>query len=226
MDPPRGACYMRRGDRMLDWILQFLHQLYDVRGLIEWGGLVMLTGIVFAETGLLFGFFLPGDSLLVTAGIFAAAGALDVVTVIAILSVAAVSGDQLGYWIGLTTGPKIFSREDSIFFHKRHAERAQQFYDRHGGKTIILARFIPIIRTFAPVVAGVGKMEYRRFVAYNVVGGVAWVWGLTLAGYGLGKTIPNIEKNIHLVIAIVIFLSILPGIIEFAKAKLGAAAES
>jgi len=210
---------------MLDWLLQLVHQLYDVRGLIEWGGLLMLTGIIFTETGLLLGFFLPGDSLLVTAGIFAAAGSLDLLTVLVVLSVAAVSGDQLGYWIGLTTGPKIFTREDSLFFHKRHAERAQRFYDRHGGKTIILARFIPIIRTFAPVVAGVGRMEYRKFVAYNVVGGLTWVWGLTLAGYGLGRSIPNIEKNIHLVIAIVIFLSILPGIIEFAKAHLRSAAE-
>lgn len=210
---------------MFDWILQFLHQLYDVRGLIEWGGLLLLTVIVFTETGLLFGFFLPGDSLLVTAGIFAAAGALDLLTVITVLSVAAVAGDQLGYWIGLTTGPKIFSRDDSIFFHKRHAERAQRFYDRHGGKTIIFARFIPILRTFAPVVAGVGKMEYRRFVSFNVFGGVGWVCGLTLAGYGLGRSIPNIEKNIHLVIAIVIFLSILPGIIEFARARFGAAAK-
>jgi len=211
---------------MFDWALELLHRLYDVRGIIEWGGLVLLTVIIFTETGLLFGFFLPGDSLLVTAGIFAAAGALDIVTVLAVLSVAAVSGDQLGYWIGLTTGPRIFSREDSIFFHKRHAERAQKFYDRHGGKTIILARFIPIIRTFAPVVAGVGKMQYRRFVAYNVVGAVLWVWGLTLAGYALAKSIPNIEKHIHLVIAIVIFLSILPPIIEVLKAKLAPGARA
>jgi len=215
---------MRR--TMVDWILGLLHQLYDVRALIEWGGLFMLTLIIFTETGLLFGFFLPGDSLLVTAGIFAAAGALDVVTVIALLTVAAVSGDQLGYYLGSTIGPKIFRREDSLFFHKRHAERAQRFYDRHGGKTIILARFIPIIRTFAPVVAGVGKMRYRHFVAYNVVGGVAWVWGLTLGGYLLGRSVPNIEQNIHLVIAIVIFLSILPGIVEFARARLRPAAES
>jgi membrane-associated protein len=210
---------------MFDSVLQLLHQLYDVRGLIEWGGLLLLTAIVFTETGLLFGFFLPGDSLLVTAGIFAAAGALDLLTVMIVLSVAAVAGDQLGYWIGLKTGPKIFSREDSIFFHKRHAERAQRFYDRHGGKTIIFARFIPILRTFAPVVAGVGKMEYRRFVSFNVFGGIGWVCGLTLAGYGLGRSIPNIEQNIHLVIAIVVFLSILPAIIEFAKARLGAPAE-
>ncbi|MBI2962474.1 MAG: VTT domain-containing protein [Deltaproteobacteria bacterium] len=208
----------------MDSIVTLLHQIYDVRGIIEWGGLVLLTAIVFTETGLMFGFFLPGDSLLVTAGIFAAAGALDITAVIALLTAAAVSGDQLGYYLGCTVGPRIFNREDSLFFHRRHAERAQRFYDRHGGKTIILARFIPIIRTFAPVVAGVGKMEYRRFVAYNVIGGVSWVWGLTLGGYALGRSVPNIEKNIHLVIAIVIFLSILPGVVEFAKAKLRPAA--
>src|SRR6185369_17596903 len=175
---PRGVRLLC-GHAMFDWLFQLIHQLYDVRGLIEWGGLLMLTVIIFTETGLLFGFFLPGDSLLVTAGIFAAAGTLDLFTVLVVLSIAAVSGDQLGYWIGLTSGPKIFNREDSWFFHKRHAERAQRFYDRHGGKTIILARFIPIIRTFAPVVAGVGQMEYRRFVSFNVVGGVLWVWSMT-----------------------------------------------
>lgn len=211
---------------MVDWALHLLHQLYDVRGIIEWGGLALLTVIVFTETGLMFGFFLPGDSLLVTAGIFAAAGTLDITTVVGVLTVAAVTGDQLGYYLGRSIGPRIFNREDSIFFHKRHAERAQKFYDRHGGKTIILARFIPIIRTFAPVVAGVGRMEYRKFVAYNVVGGVLWVWGLTLGGYVLGRSVPNIEKNIHLVIVIVIFLSILPGLIEFAKARLRPGSEA
>jgi membrane-associated protein len=218
MDRQQAACYMLR--TMFDWTLQLLQQLYDVRGLIEWGGLAMLTFIIFTETGLMFGFFLPGDSLLVTAGVFAAAGALDIGAVIAVLTVAAVSGDQLGYYLGSTIGPKIFNREDSLFFHKRHAERAQRFYDRHGGKTIILARFIPIIRTFAPVVAGVGKMRYRRFVSYNVVGGVAWVWGLTLGGYLLGRAVPNIEQNIHVVIAVVIFLSILPGIVEVVRARI------
>lgn len=204
---------------MIDWAISLLHQLYDVRGIIEWGGLAMLTLIIFTETGLMFGFFLPGDSLLVTAGIFAATGALDITTVVAVLTIAAVSGDQLGYYLGRSIGPKIFHRDDSLFFHRRHAERAQQFYDRHGGKTIILARFIPIIRTFAPVVAGVGRMQYRAFVAYNVVGGVIWVWGLTLGGYLLGRSVPNIEKNIHAVIAIVIVLSILPGVIEVLKAR-------
>ncbi len=205
---------------MMDFAMQLLHQLYDVEGLIQWGGLVMLTFIVFTETGLMFGFFLPGDSLLVTAGVFAAAGHLNFFSLTIILSIAAVAGDQLGYWIGASAGPRVFNREDSIFFHKRHAERAQQFYDRHGGKTIILARFIPVIRTFAPVIAGVGQMEYGKFVLFNVVGGVGWVWGLISVGFALGRSIPNIDRHIHLVILIVIFLSILPGIIEFAKSWL------
>jgi membrane-associated protein len=202
---------------MVDSIVQLLHQIYDVRAIIEWGGLALLTLIVFTETGLLFGFFLPGDSLLVTAGVFAASGLLNLPAALVILSIAAIAGDQLGYWIGYQTGPRIFHREDSIFFHKRHALRAQQFYDRHGGKTIIFARFVPIIRTFAPVVAGVGKMEYSRFVAYNVFGGLGWVWSMLLGGYTLGRSVPNVEKNIHVVIAIVIFLSILPGIVEVVR---------
>lgn len=212
---------------MIESVLQLLHRVYDVQGIVEWGGILLLVVIVFAETGLMFGFFLPGDSLLVTAGVFAAAGRLSLVEVVLALSFAAIAGDQLGYWIGNRGGPRVFSREDSLFFHKRHADRAQAFYDRHGGKTIILARFIPVIRTFAPVVAGVGRMEYRRFVAYNVAGGLLWVWGLTLAGFALGRTIPNVEEHIHVVIAIVIFLSILPPIVEGLKARLrGPVAES
>jgi membrane-associated protein len=207
---------------MIETMTTLLHQIYDVRGIIEWGGLFLLTVIVFTETGLMFGFFLPGDSLLVTAGVFAAAGHLDVFTVVTVLSIAAISGDQLGYWIGLQAGPRLFTREDSIFFHRKHALRAQAFYEKYGGKTIILARFIPVIRTFAPVVAGVGKMQYRKFVSYNVFGGLLWVWGLTFAGYGLGRSIPNIESHIHLVIAIVIFLSILPPIVEVAKGWMAA----
>lgn len=210
---------------MIETLTGLLHQVHDVRAIIEWGGLLLLTIIVFTETGLLIGFFLPGDSLLVTAGIFAAAGALDLGAAMIILAIAAIAGDQVGYWIGHQTGPRIFNREDSIFFHRKHALRAQRFYEKHGGKTIILARFIPVIRTFAPVVAGVGRMEYRRFVAYNVFGGLLWVWGLLLAGWALGRTVPNIEENIHLVIAIVIFLSILPPIIEYGKARLRPAEE-
>src|SRR5688572_27544456 len=148
---------------MIEWIGDLLHHIYDVEGIIRWGGLLMLVAIVFAETGLMIGFFLPGDSLLVTAGIFAAAGHLDIVSLLLWVTLAAIVGDQLGYYIGMRTGPRIFRRQDSLLFKRDHLIRARDFYEKHGGKTIILARFIPIIRTFAPVVAGVGQMEYRRF---------------------------------------------------------------
>jgi len=204
---------------MLESFTHFLHQVYDVEGIIRAGGLALLLVIVFAETGLLVGFFLPGDSLLVTAGVFAAAGHLDVWAILLGVSAAAVVGDQVGYFIGLRTGPRIFTREDSLLFKRAHLMRAHAFYEKHGGKTIILARFIPVIRTFAPVVAGVGEMEYRRFVSYNVVGGVLWVWSTTLLGYSLGRVVPDIDRHIHVVIVVVIFLSILPGIIEFFRAR-------
>ena len=204
---------------MLEPVANLLHQIYDVEGLIQWGGLLMLVAIVFGETGLMIGFFLPGDSLLVTAGIFASTGHLDVLSLLLWVTVAAVAGDQLGYYIGYRTGPRIFRREDSLLFKRQHLLRARDFYERHGGKTIILARFIPVIRTFAPVVAGVGQMEYRRFVTFNVVGGVLWVWGMTLLGVWLGNAIPNIDDHIHKVIAVVVFLSILPAIIEYVRSR-------
>ena len=207
---------------MIDTLRTFLHSIADVEGIIRWGGLAMVTAIVFAETGLLVGFFLPGDSLLVTAGVFAAADMLDIRVLLSVVTLAAVIGDQVGYYIGYRTGPIIFRREDSLFFKKQHLIRAHNFYEKHGGKTIILARFMPIIRTFAPVVAGVGQMEYRRFVSFNIVGGVGWVWSMSLLGYFLGRTIPDIDKNIHYVIAVVIFLSILPGIIEYFRHRGGA----
>lgn len=200
---------------MIESAQQLFHQIYDIEGLIRAGGLLALTFIVFAETGLLIGFFLPGDSLLVTAGVFAAAGHLDIVTLLAALTTAAIVGDQVGYYIGYRTGPMIFAREDSLFFKRAHLLRAKAFYEQHGGKTIILARFMPIVRTFAPVVAGVGQMEYRRFVSYNVFGGFLWVWGMALFGYALGRSIPDVDKQIHKIILVVIFLSILPGIIEW-----------
>jgi membrane-associated protein len=204
---------------MIEWVTGILHQIYDVEGIIRWGGLLMLVVIVFAETGLMIGFFLPGDSLLVTAGIFAAAGHLDIVSLLFWVTLAAIAGDQLGYYIGYRTGPRIFRREDSLLFKREHLLRARDFYERHGGKTIILARFIPIIRTFAPVVAGVGQMEYRRFVTFNVVGGFLWVWGMSLLGVTLGNAVPDIDKHIHVVIAVVVFLSILPAIIEYFRSR-------
>jgi membrane-associated protein len=187
--------------------------------LVRWGGYVALATIVFTETGLLIGFFLPGDSLLITAGLVAAAGGLDIWWLNALLSVAAIAGDSVGYAIGYRTGPRIFTREDSRWFNRNHLVRTRDFYERHGGKTIVLARFIPILRTFAPVVAGVGQMEYRRFVAYNVLGGVGWVASMTWAGYLLGQTIPDIGRHIHVVIAVVVVLSVIPIALEWWKAR-------
>jgi membrane-associated protein len=204
---------------MFEWVMDLLHQIYDVEGIIRWGGLLMLVAIVFAETGLMIGFFLPGDSLLVTAGVFAAAGHLDILSLLFWVTLAAIVGDQLGYYIGYRTGPRIFRRQDSLLFKRDHLIRAREFYERHGGKTIILARFIPVIRTFAPVVAGVGQMEYRRFVMFNVVGGFLWVWSMTLLGVTLGNVIPDIDRHIHVVIAVVVFLSILPAIIEYFRSR-------
>lgn len=203
----------------MDSLWDLFHRIYDVEGIIRWGGLLALVAIVFAETGLMVGFFLPGDSLLVTAGVFAAAGMLDIWALLGSVTVAAIVGDQVGYFIGRRTGPRLFRREDSLLFRRAHLLRARAFYERHGGKTIILARFMPIIRTFAPVVAGVGEMQYSRFVSFNVVGGFLWVWSMCLLGFSLGHVVPDIDRHIHVVIAVVIVLSLLPAIIEYARSR-------
>ena len=198
----------------------FFSNLYHFEDLIRWGGYAVLIFIVFAETGLLVGFFLPGDSLLVTAGLLAAIDQnLNIWTLNAVLSAAAIAGDSTGYAIGYQMGPKIFNRDDSFFFHRAHVERAKRFYEKYGPKTIVLARFVPIVRTFAPTVAGVGRMEYKKFLAYNVLGGIGWVMSMTLTGYFLAQSIPDIEKKIHWVVLIVIFLSFLPIIKEVAEAR-------
>jgi len=170
--------------------------------------------IIFLETGLVVTPFLPGDSLLFAGGTFAALGSLDVRWLILSLSVAAIAGDTVNYWIGYTVGPKVFHKEKSRFLNKEYLYRTHRFYERYGGKTIILARFIPIIRTFAPFVAGIGTMTYVRFIIYNVSGGIAWVVILVLGGYLFGN-IPVVKQNFSLVIFAIIILSILPGIIEF-----------
>ena len=202
-------------------LVELFRRLSDLPTLITWAGYVGLTLIIFAETGLLIGFFLPGDSLLVTAGLLTAQGVgdMNVYLLGAILSVAAIVGDSVGYAFGRATGPRIFSREDSRFFHRRHLIRAHDFYERHGGKTIVLARFMPIIRTFAPVVAGVAQMEYRQFVLFNVFGGLLWIWSMLFTGYFLGRYVPGIDRHIEKVIIVVIFLSILPGIIGWFKER-------
>jgi len=203
----------------VEWLQQAIHFVTDVRGLIQLGGLLMVCVIVFVETGLFFGFFLPGDSLLVTAGVFAAAGDLNLAALLVAASVCAVIGDQVGYWIGRKAGRALYSRPDSMFFKRKHLERAHEFYEKYGGKTIVIARFVPIIRTFAPPVAGAAEMTYRKFVFFNVAGGVLWVWSMVLLGFLLGRSVPNLDRHIHLVIAIVVFLSVLPGIVEFYRAR-------
>ncbi len=201
----------------MDFLTEFYQKLRDLPALVQWAGYVGLTIIIFAETGMLVGFFLPGDSLLVTAGLLAAdpAFGLNVWLLGLILTVAAIVGDTVGYHVGKATGPRIFTRENSLFFHKDHLLKAQAFYEKHGGKTIIIARFMPIVRTFAPVVAGVGQMRYASFLAYNVVGGVLWIWSMLITGYVLAKTVPGVAKHVEKVILVVVFLSILPGIIAW-----------
>ena len=193
-------------------MLEFLSTLYHFDELIRAGGYLALFIIVFAETGLLAGFFLPGDSLLVTAGLIAASpdGPLNILILIGLLCVAAVAGDSTGYAIGYHLGPRIFNREDSRFFHKDHLVRTQRFYEKHGPKTIVLARFVPFVRTFAPTVAGAGKMRYLLFLFYNVAGGIGWVCGMTLTGFFLGRLIPDIEKYLHLLIGGIIGVSLIP----------------
>ena len=202
----------------MQWLKELIHRITDVETMVRVGGLTAMTAIVFAETGLMVGFFLPGDSLLVTAGVFAAAGHFHIGVLNAVLIAAAIVGDTVGYWIGRRAGPALFRRPKSLLFNPDHLRRAHDFYEKHGGKTIILARFMPIVRTFAPVVAGMGRMDYRRFLFFNVFGGALWVASMTLIGYYLGQ-IPGVREHIEIVIVIVIFLSILPGLIAVARER-------
>ena len=176
--------------------------------------------IIFSETGILIGFFFPGDSLLVVSGIFASQGSLDMLILNLLLIPAAVIGDSVGYWIGHKAGPKLFNREQSFFFRRDYLIKTHNFYEKYGGITIVLARFMPIIRTFAPTVAGIAEMKYWDFFKYNVFGGIGWVISMTCIGYFLGNIIPNVDKHIEYIIAIVVFISILPAIIKFISAKI------
>ena len=186
---------------------------------IRWGGYAVLFAIVFTETGLLVGLFLPGDSLLVIAGLVAAAGGLNVWALMGLLTIAAVAGDSTGYAIGHRAGPILFRREQSLVFNPRHLVRTRDFYARYGAKTIVIARFVPIIRTFAPVVAGIGQMEYRRFLFYNVAGGLGWVILMTSAGYLLGRAIPNVGSYVHIVAGVVIVFSLVPIVTEVVRER-------
>ncbi len=198
--------------------MELLHGIlsgaYTLDQLILWGGYLLLVGIVFTETGLLVGFFLPGDSLLITAGLLAGMGSLNIWWLNGVVIAAAILGDSTGYAIGRRLGPRIFTRPRSMLFNPKHVQRTQRFYEKYGAKTIVIARFVPIIRTFAPVLAGVGSMRYRRFLTYNVVGGIGWVVSMTLAGYLLGQTVPNISKHMHELVIIIIVLSVIPIAVE------------
>lgn len=187
--------------------------------LIKAVGLIGIFGIVFAESGLLIGFFLPGDSLLFTAGFLASQGFFNVFVLAILVFIAAVTGDSVGYSFGKRLGPKLFKKDDSMFFKKSHLLKAQAFYEKHGAKTIVLARFTPIVRTFAPIVAGAGSMHYRTFITYNVLGGFFWSFSMTFAGFFLGSVIPDVDKYMLPIIAAIIIVSFIPTVVEVIKAR-------
>jgi membrane-associated protein len=211
---------------MIQTLLDFLRSLTDPERLIQllstmlsgWLGYAALFAIVYSETGLLVGFFLPGDSLLFTVGVVAGAGQLDIVLVNVLLMAAAILGDSTGYLLGRQTGPKIFSRPDSRLFKQEYVTRTHAFYERYGGKTIIMARFVPIVRTFAAFIAGVGRMPYLKFLPFSVCGGIGWIFMMTMLGYTLGN-LPFIRHYFDKVILLIVFLSLLPTIIEVIKAR-------
>lgn len=192
---------------------------FDLPQIIETIGYFGVFAIIFAESGLLIGFFLPGDSLLFTAGFLASQGFMDIHLLALGCFIAAVTGDSVGYYIGHKWGRRLFHKEDSLLFHKDHLMRAEKFYEKYGGKTIIIARFVPIVRTFAPVVAGIGKMKYTTFISYNLIGGLIWAVAIPYAGYFLGRSIPDIDKVLLPVIALIIIISVLPSAVEIFKHK-------
>src|SRR5712691_9216925 len=188
------------------------------QGITDWWGYAFLAAVVFAESGLLIGLGLPGDSLLFTVGVVAGAGQLDIVRICAILVVASVAGDQSGYFLGYRTGPRIFSRPNSLLFKQQYVADTQNFYQRHGGKTLIYAKFVPIVRTFAPFMAGVGRMRYARFLSFNVFGGIGWVLSMTLAGYNLGA-VPVVRRHFEKVVIGIVAVSVLPLVLHYFKSR-------
>ena len=210
----------------MDFALEVWHSLTNPDQLIHllsqvitgWLGYALLAGIVFAETGLLVGLFLPGDSLLFTVGVVAGAGGLNIVQICLLLVIASIVGDQSGYFLGRRTGPRIFTRPDSMVFKREYVKRTQEFYEKHGGKALIYAKFVPIVRTFAPFMAGVGQMPYSRFVSFNVLGGLGWVVSMTLAGYFLGGN-PFIRRHFEKVVIGIVIVSVLPVLIQLLRSR-------
>jgi membrane-associated protein len=212
---------------LLHSILHFLQSLYSPEGLrelIRSGGAPLICTIVFIETGFFVGFFLPGDSLLITAGIFSYAGVIPLKWLLLPVMFCAIAGDQIGYWIGRSAGAALYRREDSFFFRRSHLQRAHDFYEKYGGRAVILARFVPIVRTFCPPVAGAAKMPYLRYLFFDIFGGVFWIGAMILGGYSLGHFIPNIGQYIHYVIAVVAIISILPAVIGALRSRKAPAA--
>ncbi|MFA6476632.1 MAG: VTT domain-containing protein [Candidatus Paceibacterota bacterium] len=189
--------------------------MFNIVALVKTFGYLGIFGIVFAESGLFFGFFLPGDSLVFTAGFLASQNYLNIYILLVGLFISAVVGDNVGYWFGAKVGPMIFKKEDSRFFKKQYVEEAHKFFEKYGGKSLVLARFVPVVRTFVPIVAGVAKMNYRKFFIFNVVGGLLWAVGLCLAGFYLGQVIPNADTYIVPIVLLIIVVSLLPGVGHF-----------
>jgi membrane-associated protein len=191
----------------------------DIIEMVRMVGYLGLFIIIFAESGLFFVFFLPGGSLLFSAGLLASQGLFDVRWLILVVGLAAIFGDNVGYWFGAKVGNKIFIKEDSLFFNKKYLQKTKEYYEKYGAMTIIIGRFVPIVRTFAPILAGVGEMNYRKFFSYNIVGALLWAVGLALAGFFLGSSVPGIEKYITEIVILIVFLSILPIIFNLKSKK-------
>lgn len=197
--------------------MSFLH--IDPLHIIETLGYIGIFCIVLAESGIFIGFFLPGDSLLLTAGLLATQGVLSIWWLLIIVPIAAILGDSVGYSFGRYIGPRLFTKEDSFWFNKKHIQKSRDFYEKHGARAVVIARFIPIVRTFVPIIAGVGEMKYSKFLAYNIIGGFLWADVFLIAGYFLGRAIPNLEQYIVPIVAVVIIVSFLPVIWEWRKSK-------
>ncbi len=192
---------------------------FDLIELIKTAGYIGLFGIIFAESGLFIGFFLPGDSLLFTAGFLASQGFLNIWILMGLTFISAVLGDSVGYWFGKKIGNKIFTKKDSLFFKKDNVHKSEEFFKKHGAKAIVLARFVPIVRTFTPILAGVGTMHYKTFLSFNVIGGALWTIGVSLLGYFLGNIIPNIDKYLLPIVLLIIIVSLLPNIVHILKSR-------
>ena len=191
----------------------------DLITIIGSAGYLGIVGIIFAECGLFFGFFLPGDSLLFTAGLLAAKGFFDIWLLLILTTIAAILGETVGFIFGKRIGPLLFNKMESRFFKPKHVKRAHEFFMHHGNKAIFLARFLPIVRTFVPIIAGVAKMPYKQFTIYNIIGGCVWIWSITLLGYTLGVRIPNAEKYLYPIVLVIIIISFLPAIYEWVQSR-------